>query len=198
MIVLMHAEATSEQVDGVIQLIESRDLKGLNLPGGEHVAIGIASAIPPEIRESLANSLSVLAGVDHIVHVSRPFKLVSREFHSAQTIVEVGKIRIGGHACVVMAGPCAVESREQILASAEAVKKAGANLLRGGAYKPRTSPYAFQGLQQEGLELLKEAGDRFGIATVTEVIDPHDVDVVKAHVDMLQIGARNMQNYPLL
>ncbi len=198
MIVLMQADATAEQSAAVIEAIETRGLKPLNLPGGEHVAIGIASAIPPDLREPLANSLAVMPGVDHIVHVSRPYKLVSREFHAAQTVVQVGEVEIGGPECVVMAGPCAVENRQQILAAAEAVKKAGAKLLRGGAFKPRTSPYTFQGLHEEGLELLKEARDKFGIATVTEVVDPHDIDQVAANVDMLQIGARNMQNFPLL
>ena len=198
MIVLMHADASSEQASAVIESIESRGLKALNMPGGDHVAIGIASAIPPEMREALANSLLTMPGVDHVVHVSRPYKLVSREFHSQQTVVKVGEAEFGANACVIAAGPCAVENREQILESARAVKAGGAKLLRGGAYKPRTSPYSFQGLQKEGLELLREAGKAHGIATVTEVMDPHDVDEVAAHADMLQIGARNMQNFPLL
>src|SRR6185503_9511505 len=147
--------------------------------------------IPPEMRDGLASLLSTMPGVDRVVHVSRPYKLASREFHPISTIVDVAGVKIGGLECVVMAGPCAVENREQILAAASAVKASGAKLLRGGAYKPRTSPYSFQGLQSEGLELLKEAREKVGIATVTEVIDPHDVDTVAAHVDMLQIGARN-------
>jgi 3-deoxy-7-phosphoheptulonate synthase len=198
MLVLMHKEATPEQTAAVIEVIEGRGLAALSMPGGTHTAIGIPSAIPPEMREWLASSLAVMAGVDHIVHVSRPFKLASREFHSASTIVSVKGVEIGGPACVVMAGPCAVESHDQIFAAARAVKAAGAKLLRGGAYKPRTSPYSFQGLQTEGLQLLKEVGQEIGIASVTEVVDPHDVDTVAQHVDMLQIGARNMQNYPLL
>ena len=198
MLVLMHAEATPEQTSAVIEVIEGRGLTALSMPGGTHTAIGIPSAIPPDMREWLASSLAVMAGVDHIVHVSRPFKLASREFHSVSTIVTVRDVKIGGSACVVMAGPCAVESHDQIFAAARAVKDAGAKLLRGGAYKPRTSPYSFQGLQTEGLQLLKEVGRKVGIATVTEVVDPHDVEAVTENVDMLQIGARNMQNYPLL
>jgi 3-deoxy-7-phosphoheptulonate synthase len=198
MIILMQKDATAEQAEGVIAAIGARGLRALNLPGGEHVAIGIASAIPTETREELAGTLSVLPGVSHVVHVSRPYKLASREFHAAQTIVKIRGVPIGGSDCVIMAGPCAVESREQIFAAARAVKAAGAKLLRGGAFKPRTSPYSFQGLQQEGLALLKEVGEQVGIATVTEVIDPHDVAAVAAHADMLQIGARNMQNFPLL
>ncbi len=198
MIVLMQTGAAAAEVDGVIAAIDARGLRALSLPGGEHVAIGIASAIPTETREELAGTLSVLPGVSHVVHVSRPYKLASREFHAAATVVRVGDAAIGGRDCVVIAGPCAVESRDQIFAAATAVKQAGARLLRGGAFKPRTSPYSFQGLQTEGLELLKEVGKEVGIATVTEVIDPHDVDVVAAHADMLQIGARSMQNFPLL
>jgi 3-deoxy-7-phosphoheptulonate synthase len=198
MIILMHKDATVEQTESVMAAITARGMRALNMPGGNQVAIGIASAIPPDDREALASSMSVLPGVSHVVHVSRPYKLASREFQSAPTRVRVRDVEIGGRDCVIMAGPCAVESREQIFAAARAVKEAGAQLLRGGAFKPRTSPYSFQGLQQEGLELLKEVGAQVGIATVTEVIDPHDVGAVAACVDMLQIGARNMQNFPLL
>src|SRR5262249_19558380 len=194
----MHKEATAEQAEGVIQAISARGLRALNMPGGEHVAIGIAGAIPTDTREELAGMLSVLPGVSHVVQVSRPYKLASREFHAAQTLVKVGDVEFGGRECLIIAGPCAVESRDQIFAAARAVKEAGAKMLRGGAFKPRTSPYSFQGLQREGLELLKEIGAQVGIATVTEVVDPHDVEVVAAHADMLQIGARNMQNFPLL
>src|SRR5215467_3547787 len=122
MLVLMHAEATPEQAAAVIEVIEGRGLKALSMPGGTHTAIGIPSAIPPDMREWLANSLAIMAGVDHIVHVSRPFKLASREFHSASTIVKVREVEIGGQACVIMAGPCAVESRQQIFAAANAVR----------------------------------------------------------------------------
>ena len=198
MIVLMAKDATPEQAESVTRTIEARELRALSLPGGEHVAIGIASAIPPETREELAGALSSLPGVSHIVHVSRPYKLASREFQEAPTVVKVRDVEIGGPRCVVIAGPCAVESREQIFSAAKAVQQAGARLLRGGAYKPRTSPYSFQGLQIEGLQLLKEVREQLGIGTVTEVVDPHDVETVAAHVDMLQIGARNMQNFPLL
>ncbi|MCX6358282.1 MAG: 3-deoxy-7-phosphoheptulonate synthase [Armatimonadetes bacterium] len=198
MIVLMHAEAKDEQVDVVVGRIASRGLEALRLPGGEHVAIGIASAIRPEERPELESALRALPGVAHVAHVSRPYKLASREFHAASSVVEVAGAAFGGPGCVVIAGPCAVESYDQILASAQAVKSAGASLLRGGAFKPRTSPYSFQGLHLEGLEIMKAAGSDAGIGTVTEVIDAHDVETVCAYVDMLQIGARNMQNFPLL
>src|SRR5687767_5335242 len=141
MIVLMNKDASPDEVDRVVAAIDERGLRALRLPGGEHVAVGIASAIPPETREELSGSLGALPGVSHVVHVSRPYKLASREFHAAQTVVTVAGAAIGGRECVVIAGPCAVESREQIFASARAVKEAGAMLLRGGAFKPRTSPY---------------------------------------------------------
>ena len=198
MMVLMHANATSADIEAVIANIEAHKMQALRLPGGDHVAIGVASAIPPGLREPLFQSLNGLSGVEHVVHISRPYKLASREFHNQDTIVNIKGVEIGGNKCVVMAGPCSIETREQIFQSAEAVKAAGASVLRGGAYKPRTSPYAFQGLGKEGLELLKEAGDKYGILTITEVMAPEDVQLVAEHADILQIGARNMQNYPLL
>ena len=198
MMILMDAGATAEQVDEVISRITARKMQALRLPGDEHIAIGVASAIPPDLREPLTMELSTLPGVDHVVQISRPYKLASREFRRVDTIVKIKDVEIGGNRCVVMAGPCAVESREQIIAAARAVQTAGARILRGGAYKPRTSPYSFQGLGHEGLQLLKEVGDTLGILTVSEVVAPEDVPLVARHVDILQIGARNMQNYPLL
>jgi 3-deoxy-7-phosphoheptulonate synthase len=198
MMVLMNAEATPEQVDGVIERIEAHKMQALRLPGDEHIAIGVASAIPPPLREPLTAALTALPGVDHVVQISRPYKLASREFQRVDTVVDIKGVHIGGTQCVVMAGPCSVESRDQIFAAARAVQAAGARVLRGGAYKPRTSPYAFQGLGHEGLKLLKEVGDELGILTITEVMAPDDVELVSTHVDILQIGARNMQNYPLL
>ena len=198
MMVLMNAGATAEQIDEVIARIESQKMQALRLPGDEHVAIGVASAIPPPVREILTQTLSTLPGVDHVVQISRPYKLASREFHRVDTIVKIKDVEIGGRECVVMAGPCSIESREQIFAAAQAVKASGAKVLRGGAYKPRTSPYAFQGLGVEGLKLLKEVGDELGLLTITEVMAPEDVPLVAAHADILQIGARNMQNYALL
>lgn len=198
MIILMHPNAARDEIDGVVAAIEGRGLRALNLPGGGQVAIGIGSAIQPDERDTLASMLLAMPGVVKVVHVSRPYKLASREFHAAQTLVRVGGCVFGGTACAVIAGPCAVEGHEQLLEAARAVKAAGAGMLRGGAYKPRTSPYSFQGLHEEGLELLREVGREVGIGTVTEVVDPHDVDTVAEHVDMLQIGARNMQNFPLL
>jgi 3-deoxy-7-phosphoheptulonate synthase len=139
-----------------------------------------------------------LPGVDHVAQVSRTYKLASREFHAADTIVDVRGVPVGGREVVTMAGPCAVESREQLLAAAKAVKSAGGKVLRGGAFKPRSSPYSFQGLGAEGLKLLKEVGAEVGLPTITEVLDQHEVELVMEHADILQIGARNMQNFPLL
>lgn len=198
MMVLMHAEASPEQIDAVMERIAAHRMQALRLPGDEHVAIGIASAIPPDTRTDLYEALSVLPGVDHVVHISRPYKLASREFHRVDTVITIKGVTIGAEACVVMAGPCSVESREQIFTTARAVQAAGAKVLRGGAYKPRTSPYAFQGLGVEGLKLLKAAGDELGILTVSEVMAPEEVPLVAEYVDILQIGARNMQNFPLL
>ncbi len=198
MMVLMHVSAGADQINAVINLIESNGLKALRLPGSEHVAVGVASSIPPSLRDPLYQELIACSGVDHVVHISRPYKLASREFHSEDTVINIKGVDIGGSKCVVMAGPCSIESREQIFESARAVQDAGAKILRGGAYKPRTSPYAFQGLGPEGLSLLKEVGDALGILTITEVVSPEGVALVAAHADILQIGARNMQNYPLL
>ncbi len=194
----MKADASDAEIREAIKRIESYNLTALNLPGGERVAIGIASAIPPELRETLAEVLESLPGVDRITHVSRAYKLASREFHEANTVIDIKGVRIGGNEVVVAAGPCAIESHEQLFAAAKSVKEYGGKLLRGGAYKPRTSPYSFQGLGVEGLKLLSEAGKEFGLVTVTEIIDQHDIDVVAKHADIMQVGARNMQNYPLL
>jgi 3-deoxy-7-phosphoheptulonate synthase len=198
MMVLMDAGATAKQVQDVVQCIEAHEMQTLRMPGDDHIAIGIPSAIPPALRDPLTQKLTALPGVDHVVQISRPYKLASREFHSVDTVIDIKGVQIGGHACVVMAGPCSVESRDQIFEAAAAVQSAGGRILRGGAYKPRTSPYAFQGLGEEGLVLLKAAGDEYGLVTITEVMAPEDVPLVAAHADILQIGARNMQNYALL
>ncbi len=198
MMVVMRTDATREQIAAAMDKIRQHDLVAQEMPGGERVAIGIPSSIPPALREPLAQELQALLGVDHVVHITRSYKLASREFHAASTVVTVSGVAIGGNQVVVIAGPCAVETREQTLETARAVKAAGATVLRGGAYKPRTSPYSFQGLKEEGLRILREVGAEVGLPTVSEVVDPHDVGTVAAHADILQIGARNMQNYPLL
>ncbi|MBI3944442.1 MAG: 3-deoxy-7-phosphoheptulonate synthase [Armatimonadetes bacterium] len=198
MIIAMQADATPEEVQAVIEKVSEVGMRPLPLPGGDRTVIGVASAIPPDLREALTEMVLALPGVDHVAQVSRAYKLASREFHAADTVVDARGVAIGGAAIVVMAGPCAIESREQLRAAARAVREAGGRILRGGAFKARTSPYAFQGLGVEGLKLLKEVGGELGLVTVTEVMDQHDVEVVAEHADILQIGARNMQNYPLL
>lgn len=198
MIVAMKSDATDAEVYEVVSRISSYGLNALDLPGGERHAIGIASSIPPDLRETLAEVIGSMAGVDHVTHVSRKYKLASREFREADTIVSIKGVSIGGKEVIVAAGPCAIESREQLFEAAHAVKAAGGRILRGGAFKPRTSPYAFQGLGLEGLKLLREAGEKTGLLTVTELIDQHDLEVILEHADIIQIGARNMQNYPLL
>ncbi|MDH7602041.1 MAG: 3-deoxy-7-phosphoheptulonate synthase [Armatimonadota bacterium] len=198
MIVAMKSGAAPEEIQAVIEKISGFGLKAVDIPGGERTAIGIASAIPPELRQTLTELLESMPGVDRVSQVSRAYKLASREFHPTDTVVMVKGVVVGGNEIVVAAGPCAIESREQLFEAAAVVKRCGGKILRGGAFKPRTSPYSFQGLGVEGLRLLKEAGETFGLATVTEVMDPHDVDLISSFADILQVGARNMQNYPLL
>jgi len=198
MIVVMSVGAVEEDIQQVISAIEARGLSALRMPGGDRVAVGIPSAIPPDMREPLYQMLSVLSGVAHVAHVSRPYKLASREFHRADTVVEIKGVRFGGQHIQIMTGPCSVESLDQMQAAAEAARAAGARVLRGGAFKPRTSPYAFQGLQDKGLKILQQVGREHGLLTISEVMQPDLVPLVASHVDILQIGARNMQNFPLL
>jgi len=153
MMIVMRAGASDEQIAAVIRRIEAEGLTALNLPGGERTAIGIASAIPVEVRETLAAALEVMPGVDHVTHISRPYKIASREFFREDTVFDIGGVTFGTGRIVIMAGPCAVESEAQLRRAAEAVSAAGARGLRGGAFKPRTSPYSFQGLGKQGLEL---------------------------------------------
>jgi 3-deoxy-7-phosphoheptulonate synthase len=194
----MSVSATEEELQQVATAIESRGLRSLRMPGGDRVAIGIPSAIPPDVREPLFQALSVLPGVEHVAHVSRPYKLASREFHGADTVVDVKGVCFGRPQIQMITGPCSVENYEQMRAAAQAAKAAGATVLRGGAFKPRTSPYAFQGLQQEGLKILQEVGREASLVTISEVMQPDLVGLVARYVDILQIGARNMQNFPLL
>jgi 3-deoxy-7-phosphoheptulonate synthase len=198
MIIAMKAGATANQIRQVIDKIKESGMHPLDLPGGDRTVIGIASSIPPDLREPLTELMISLPGVDHVAQISRAYKLASREFHAADTVVDVRGVLIGGKRVTVMAGPCAIESREQLFATARAVKDCGCQVLRGGAFKPRSSPYAFQGLGLEGLKLLKEVGDEMGLVTVTEVLDQYDLEQVIEHADILQVGARNMQNFPLL
>ena len=198
MIVAMRSDATQTDIERVVEKISDQGLQAVKWPGGERVAVGIASAIAPDMREPLTELLEVMPGVDHVAQVSRAYKLASREFHPVDSVVEIKGVKVGGGTFTVAAGPCAIENRDQLMRTADAVKKSGAEMLRGGAFKPRTSPYAFQGLGPDGLKLLKEAGDATGLVTVTEIMDHHDADLIAEYADVLQIGARNMQNYALL
>jgi 3-deoxy-7-phosphoheptulonate synthase len=188
MIVVMSVAATEAEIQQVVSTIESQALRALTMPGGERVAIGIPSAIPPDLREHLAQLLGALNGVDHVAHVTRPYKLASREFHPHDTVIQIQNVEVGGRRIQVMAGPCSVESYEQMSTAARAVSAAGATILRGGAFKPRTSPYAFQGMQEEGLKILKEVGRETGLLTITEVMQPDLVEKVAGYVDILQIS----------
>ena len=194
MIIVM-ASREREDVDRVIERIEELGYRAHVIEGVERTVIG---AVGDERGKARLQSLESMPGVESVVPILRPFKLAGRELKEDDTVIEVGPARIGGDAFCVMAGPCSVESREQIIETARIVKDAGATVLRGGAYKPRTSPYSFQGLEEEGLHLLQEASAAAGIPFVTEVMTPEQVPLVAEHADILQIGARNMQNYGLL
>jgi 3-deoxy-7-phosphoheptulonate synthase len=196
MIVVMKAGATPEEISGVIADIERLGYRTHPIHGVEKT---IVAAIGDERGKVQLQSLESAAGVEAVVPILKPFKLASRQVRPGDTIVELADgVTIGGDKLAVMAGPCSVESEDQIFAAADAVKQAGAHVLRGGAFKPRTSPYSFQGLGREGLELLARARERTGLPVITEVLDPHDVDVVAEYADVLQVGARNVQNFALL
>jgi 3-deoxy-7-phosphoheptulonate synthase len=194
MIVVMKTGCSQDEISHVAKRIEDIGLKAHISKGIEHTVIGVLGKVFPELRDTL----ELLPGVDQVIPVSKPYKLASREFHPQDTIVKLNGVDIGGNEIVVMAGPCAVESEEQLLATARATKAAGATVLRGGAFKPRTSPYQFRGLGESGLKILAEVGEETQMPIITEVMAPNDVDLVAKYADILQIGARNMQNFILL
>jgi 3-deoxy-7-phosphoheptulonate synthase len=194
MIVVMKRSATNAQIASVTARVEQLGYQAHLSEGEERTIIGVIGNGRPLDRAYFER----IDGVERTVPILRPFKLASRDFHPQDTVVTVDEVSIGGRQLVVIAGPCAVESRDQLLETARAVKQAGARVLRGGAFKPRTSPYSFQGLGEEGLRLLAEAREATGLPVVTEVMDPQMVPLVSTYADMLQIGARNMQNYALL
>ncbi len=194
MLVMMSADATAEQISAVCERIKELGFLPHEIPGAQRVAIGITGN-KTGLDPSLFNRLP---GVQDAVPVSRPYKLVSREVKPEDTVIDVRGVKIGGGHLSVIAGPCSVETREQVLSTARHVRAAGATLLRGGAFKPRTSPYDFQGLREEGLELLAEARELTGMPIVTEVKDTETLPLVARYADVLQIGARNMQNFSLL
>ena len=195
MIVNMSDNATEQQIEHIIQRIREAGFNPHVTRGTERT---IVAAVGSAGRRHEIEALSVAPGVDNVVAIAQPFKLVSRQTRPEASIVDVGGVKIGGPEVVVIAGPCSVESREQLLETAEGVKRAGATMLRGGAYKPRTSPYEFQGLGIEALKILREARDLTGLPVVTEVMGTEDVDLICEYAEMLQVGARNMQNFALL
>src|SRR4051794_20071117 len=194
MLVVMQAHATEEQVKAVCEKIESLGYRAHSIPGAQRTAIGITG----NQGTVQAGGLDELPGVAEVIRVSKPYKLVSRDVKEDNTVIKFGNSSIGGREIAIMAGPCAIESREQAFAVAAAVQKAGAQFLRGGAYKPRTSPYSFQGLGEEGLKIMAEVRERFGLLIVTEAVDGESLELVAEYADMIQIGARNMQNFSLL
>ena len=194
MIVVLNRDSTKENLDSIQKRIEGHGLRAQISTGVERTVVGVLGSIPSEFKDEM----ELMPGVAEVVLISKPYKLASREFHPEGSIIRVGNAVIGGPDPVVMAGPCSVEDEEQMVATAKAVKKAGATVLRGGAYKPRTSPYSFRGMGLDGLKLLNIAKQETGLPIITEVMSPADVDTVAQYADILQIGARNMQNYNLL
>jgi 3-deoxy-7-phosphoheptulonate synthase len=194
MIVVMAPSATKENLENVIKKIESLNLRTHLSTGDERTIVGVIGD-----KKIIANlEMEMMAGVEKTVRITEKYKLVSRDFHPQDTVIDVDGVKIGGNEIVVMAGPCAVEGLEQLREAAQAVKKAGAKILRGGAYKPRTSPYDFQGLGVEGLKLLRQVADEFDMKVVTEIVDREDIEVMENYADILQVGARNMQNFQML
>ncbi len=194
MIVIMRTDATQEQIDTVRQRIEESGVESTISQGVNKSVIGLIGKRPPGIMERV----QVLPGVEMVVPVDKPYKFAARGEGGGDTHIRVGNVTIGSNEVAVIGGPCSVESEEQIVATAEAVKEAGGHILRGGAFKPRTSPYSFQGMGGQGLELLRTAADATGLPLITEVMDPRRVSLVAEYVDILQLGARNMQNFTLL
>jgi 3-deoxy-7-phosphoheptulonate synthase len=195
MIIVLRPDATEAQVNHIVDKVKALGLTPHVSKGTQRTIIGVIG--PEDLLR--VTPLEVFPGVETVMPVLAPYKLVSREFKAEPSLIDLGKgVKIGGRRLIVMAGPCAIESEELLFAIAKEVKKAGASCLRGGAFKPRTSPYSFQGLGEAGLKMLKRCGDELGMVTVTEVMDPRDVEMVAGYVDVLQIGARNMQNFNLL
>jgi len=194
MIVIMKVGATRDQVQAVVDRVSELGFSPHPLFGEERTVIAVIGDERP-VDESV---FRIMSGVDRIVRILKPFKLASRDFHPDDTVVPINGCSIGGNQVIIMAGPCSVESKEQLLETAWAVKEAGVDILRGGAFKPRSSPYSFQGLGERGLEILAEVKEETGLAIITEVMAPEQVSLVGKYADILQIGTRNMQNYNLL
>ncbi len=195
MIVVMKLSRTEQERDAVVSRLTDLGLRGQEITGVSRTVIAVLGNVFPELRDEL----STMPGVDEVLRVSKPYKLASREVHLDDTIVELPYgVRVGGGRPVIMAGPCSIESEDQLWAACKGVHDAGGHILRGGAFKPRSSPYSFQGLGVPGLKMLRDAGDRLGMPVITELLSEHDVDAVAQYSDVLQIGARNTQNFRLL
>jgi 3-deoxy-7-phosphoheptulonate synthase len=194
MLVIMKNDATEEQVNAVILEIETLGYRGIPIPGAQRTAVCIIGN-QGTVEDS---RLLAMDGVKETIRVTKPFKLVSRETHPQPTIITIGNVTIGGGKPVIMAGPCAIESEKQALSIASLVKQYGAQVFRGGAFKPRTSPYSFQGLGEEGLKILKKVREETGLLIITEAIDHTNIELIEQYADIIQLGARNMQNYSLL
>ncbi len=195
MIIVMVPDATPEQVEKVEDTIRELGYTPHEIVGVERKVIG---AVGDERGKDRLQSIETMGGVESVFPILKPYKLASREVKSTPSVIRVGEVDIGGPAIAIIAGPCSVESKEQICTTANLVKDAGANFLRGGAYKPRTSPYSFQGLEEDGLKLLASAKEASGLPIVTEVMNPREIDLVAKYADVIQVGARNMQNFSLL
>ncbi len=194
MIIVLKPHTSEEDKKKLLERIESLGLKPMISQGVERTIIGVIG----EEDVLRVQPLEAFPGVEKVIPVLAPYKLVSREFRPENTVINIKGTEIGGNRISLMAGPCAIESRESFMAIAQAVKKCGVNILRGGAFKPRTSPYSFQGMGEDGLKIMHDVGGELGMITVTEVMDPRDIELIQKYVDVLQIGARNMQNFNLL
>lgn len=195
MIVEMRTGASTSDVDGVVEKAKSLGLDVQLNFGTDKTVVALLGSNTGQIPTDI---FAVLPGVESVTRIMKPYKLASREFVSKDSVVSCGRVKIGGKQIIVIAGPCAVESEDQLLKTAVAVEKSGARILRGGAFKPRTSPFSFQGMHEKGLEILVKAREKVGLPVVTEVVDAKDIELVSGYADMLQIGSRNMQNYALL
>ena len=194
MIIVMSPNATKKNLDNVLKKLESQNLQAHLSEGKERTIVGVIGD-----KKIIANlEMEMMAGVEKTVRITEKYKLVSKEFNPTPTIIDVDGVKIGGDEFVVMAGPCSVESLEQLTEAAQAVKASGAKILRGGAFKPRTSPYDFQGLGEQGLKYLREVADKLDMKVITEIVDKDDMDLICEYADILQVGARNMQNFQML
>jgi 3-deoxy-7-phosphoheptulonate synthase len=196
-IIVLKPEISDEQIEKLVKKLEAKGLKPHISKGTERTIIGVIGDTS-KVTEDEENAIRAIPWVEDVVRILKPYKLASRDFKKADTVIQVDELQIGGKKVHVAAGPCAVENRVTLLDIAEKIKAAGATFLRGGAFKPRTSPYSFQGLGIEGLKYLKEAKERTGLPVISEIMDPRDIDVMIDYVDILQIGTRNMQNFKLL